>query len=253
MAFPAAIAAASRGGAGAKVAGGLDIANKVKDAADSAGMLIDEITVTVRGDKLATKAELYKLAASLAFGQVKTYQLIPPGMIMMENHLHDVCVTFTLRYEQSLTSIIAVQSAAYLARFANPYSTDPPPQTAGQIIARLPVYAGPDNNYTGGDWDFSTVIGSLTGTNPKVALPFNNRSILFQSSTCPDPTPQADGKGTPTTTVIRSPNPRPMGDLRTRGSLVSLVTAALTNPGSVNLMKMPIDPTITNTSFVGGP
>ena len=244
-------AAAGKGaGAAGNAASGLEIANKVGDYAKNFGVLTDEIIVTVRGNKFAIKSQLYKLAAALAFGQVQnntkvTGLFATPGMIMMENHLHDICVTFTLRYQRSFASMMAATSTNYVSKWlGNSGASATGPL---EVVHQLPVFTGPDNDYWGGKWDFSSIL------TPNVVLPFNNRSILYQSNSCPDPEPDPSGGGSPVTENILCPNPRPVGDYRSRGNLISLVMTALTNPGSVQLMKMPINPDITNDTFTGGP
>jgi hypothetical protein len=149
---------------------------------------------------------------------------------MMENHLHDNVITFTLRFSRSLATIFAIGDGR-------------------KIFETLPVLKGPADNYIGGSWDFSPFL-----LNQEEPLPFNNQPILYASGTCPEPKPQDDGKGTTSTNMIACPNPRPSGDLRSRGTLVSLVFSALSNPGTTDLMQMPLSPNPANdNSYAGGP
>lgn len=227
----------------------MTVINEGKEYANSLGMITDEMIVTIRGNKLASKSRLYKMAAALAFGQIQRMDsntgrgVMPcPGLIMMENHLHDVCVTFTLRYTRSLATIMAVQSLNYIGTAIGGGAS----VTVSQFLSRLPVFTGPDNDYSGGYWDFSNLL--LSGV--EFDLPYSGKPILFQSSHSPDPNPNTGKSGI---SDFVSQNPRPMGDARSRGTLVSLVTAALSNPGSTAGLTMPVNPNNTLATFYGGP
>lgn len=213
----------------------------VKDVADSYGSLSDEVVVTVHGSPAADKNDLWALAASTAFGLARRWTgklwgvSPPPGVIMLDHNLEVNSVTFTLRYERSLAAIFAVR-----------------PNNFDSWLESLPVLAGPMQTnpdgtpiggYLGGAWDFV-----VAGDAPD--LPFAGRPVLWWDDLCPtavDPTlpPEAGGA------TVLSPNPRPYGDLRSRGTLVEMVFAALSNPGSGYLMNFD-RPATMDAGHIGG-
>lgn len=220
--------------------------------------LEDEATVIVNGNPSARRKDLYFLAAATAFSLVKRFDAIqvvspPPGMIMLEWDAAGNAVKFTVKYKTNLTSAAAFNG--------------------GSTLANIPLFAGPPDEVRGAKWNFTgatveqptviPVIGSgllgqillqnsgfTQGTQQKVMLApdlrkYVGRPILTRNTTCTDPNPLADPN-----TVVHSPNPRPVGDGRSRGTLYQLVYAALTTPTGAGLKEF--SPAPTGTQFSGG-
>lgn len=209
----------------------------------------NEVTVEVIGDPTANMAYLYKLALATAFGLVKNVSLtgrdengrpyyitLPPGMLMIEYDAADRWVRCTLKY----VNTVAVAAAGRGNRLE------------ADFFRGNPLYSGPKEFTEGSDWNFSGLILPGLGGIPGIpnsaeskglpALAFSNRNILTSDPTTIDPNPARPIVGN----VIQSPNPKPPGDKRSRGTtygadqpngpanfrLIQLVFAALTNPGS---------------------
>jgi hypothetical protein len=194
-------------------------AHAVHETLKAYGSLSDEVVVTVSGNIYAEKRRLYLLAAATAFGVARVWVLRlggvvpPPGVIMMETDYANNAVRFTLRYEQSLAGIFYAKSTGV---------TD--------LLSALPVIQGPTSNVTGGSYDFVAGLPWAAARVP--TLEFANRPVLWWDNACDDPDPNGPLPGP----LGPCPNPRPYGDLRSRGTLTELVFAALTQPGSSRFM-----------------
>lgn len=210
--------------------------------------LEDEATVEVVGQPGATKKQLYFLALSAAFALAKRidpsllgrYILPPPGMLMIEYDAADHWVRVTLRYKTSLLAAAAANLAAGVLGAIG----------AGGILtkvdfAALPVYSGPKCDVIGGTFDFvagvpediaalarlaggggaadllniaTAGIPSSSTTSYAPTLPFANKTILTTCAKVKDPNPALPGAGG---AEIDSPNPKPPGDNRSRGAVVT--------------------------------
>lgn len=260
----------------------------VKEITEFSPHLEDEATVEVVGQPGSTKKQLYFLALSAAFSLVRRIDLKffgrnilpPPGMLMIEYDAADHWVRATIRYRTSMLQAAAANLAGANALGGlNPFSEVP--------LNTLPVYAGPKCDVVGASFSFtggvtpeesralsvflpgvagfldSATAGIPTSSTsaPAPKLPFAGKTILTPCAQVADPNPDLPGAGG---AVIPSPNPKPPGDNRSRGavvtggasggssflgrvassvggdgccinkstSLVPLVFAALTDPGS---------------------
>lgn len=197
------------------------------------GEFVDEIVVTVVGAPNSTKAELYKVAVAAAFGKVPRYSpelfgLNPaPGMMYIQYNAEEHMVQFLLRYEHSGAMLIAARASGG-GGFAGTVDT-------------LPLFAGPKDTTIGGPSTFN-----IPGL-PDLSDKWSGRTILTNEATCADPDPSFPAFFAPS---VNTPVPRPPGDYRSRGTLVSMVTNALTNPDGTNLQSWP-RPTDA-TKFTGG-
>lgn len=216
--------------------------------------LDDEVIVEVVGQPGSTKQQLYWLALTTAYGLARPRTISrllapPPGLLMVEYDASDNWVRCTLRYRLGVMQILT-----------NPFAV---PGVVGTIIDQIrnpgdiPVIYGPPDDVKGASPQLPFVfvglpINLLPGV-PLSGLPFSGRQVLSSSMKCPDPDPNVPVSQTPT--EIWSPNPKPSGDNRSRGSvadprrenipaltvdnvnnyLIPMVFAALTDPGSQTL------------------
>lgn len=191
----------------------------VSDLKEQLGTLDDEIIVTVAGGPLSNKRQLYKLAAAVAFGVVK--RLVPagdplnpfaaPGSLGIEYDATTKEVTLILRLRRTLFAITAPVALG----------------GAGQAsaLSQTAVFSGPDDFVVGGAWDFALNAGILGVKMP--TLEFAGKTILTDSPVVQSPDPRLPAGAS---RVIDTPNPRPSGDARSRGSLCWMVWQALANP-----------------------
>lgn len=202
--------------------------------------LEDEVTVEVLGQPGSTKRELYRLAMATGFGLVRRFDVaqklsLPPGMMMIEYDAADHWVRFTLRYK---TSILTAAPAKGIGPLDLPTTV---------------VFNGPEDQVVGGAFNFTTKQqdenGNVAEGIPK--LTFTGRTILSSYSAVINPDPATlPGLGQ----FIPSPNPKPQGDNRSRGSalapnqtgfesskisnwLIPLVFSNLSKPGTINNMQ----------------
>lgn len=231
---------------------GTDIINLLGEIRDQVGVLEDEVVVTVSGNHQSKKNSLYFLAAAVGFGIIN--RLVPaggaaagnpfpsPGLVGIEYDATTKEVTFILRYRQNVLTILTVGAGK-------------------AALSGVPVFSGPldiptgnPDAVTGGAWDFT--LGSVVAL-PTPTLPNTDRVILTDSPTIV--TAPGAGHPNPATVVpagtrVTTPNPRPVGDARSRGQLTWMVWQSLANPcesldGSGTVVYNP--PTNANR-FTGG-
>lgn len=235
----------------------LDILAKIGSVADAVNdylpHLEDEATVEVVGQPGASKKQLYFLALSAAFALVKRidpqvngkYLLPPPGMIMVEYDAADHWVRATIRYKTALWQAAA---ADIITQITSPFDTiknfffggakaitGKVGAPSGADLSNLPVYAGPKCDVVGSTFDYTGLVAAaangivIPGINvlgipasstdpPAPQLPFAGKTILTPCAQVQDPNPALGGSGG---AVIDSPNPKPPGDNRSRGAVVS--------------------------------
>lgn len=191
--------------------GTADAAVKVKE---TLGQIEDEVTVTVSGNPLSNKKQLYHLAAAVGFGLIE--RLVPaggeknplasPGLVAVEYDATTKEVSFVIRYSRNLITVATFGAGA-----------------AG--LRRQPVYDGPKDVVVGAPWDFRT---DLVTRVVSPTLEFAGKTVLTDRSVTPDPNPAILPPIVPPN--IPTGNPRPSGDARSRGSLIQLVWQALADP-----------------------
>lgn len=216
------------GRAAASVIGGI---GEAKRLGDQLGRLEDAVTVKVSGTPLARKADLYWLAAAIGFGMVVRMRAgmvdaltLPPTMLAIDYDPTSKEVTFHLRYSQSILTLTSFSRANTTA------------------ISGSPVFTGPPDTVVGGAWDFvpRVILGTIAlptavGAPPGV-LPFTGRVVLTDASATFDPVPVGatpavtSPQSVGATPITVTPNPRPLGDARSRGSLCWLVYQSLASP-----------------------
>lgn len=254
----------------------------------------DEVVVEVVGQPGASKQELYFLALAAANGIARKVQpllqlnpFLPPSAasLMIEYDAADHWVRCSLMYRSaaisgfdkfspSISSLFATDAGFSAFSFVVPVAamtdqiskltTDP------EFFNQSVVYRGPRCDVVGAPLGFvSNELPGIPGA-PGTArnrgaapkLPWVSRTILTSCPTVQDPYPLPAIEQPPPrsldvhrTTLIESPNPKPSGDKRSRGSvpgtptgsalgavtpdkccpktnyIVHLVTAALTYPG----------------------
>lgn len=257
------------------------IGGVVENVRKSMPYLEEEATAEVHGKPGSKLKDLYHVALAACFGMIRRIDALqwmspPPGMVMIEYSIEEGWVRATVKARTSLASstyedIVRGKGSAwsrwivtpaielnpwwvYGRNFINDLQNDPTP-TASDTPLRVfqkPVFVGPPETINGAPWGFSgafaTGLPTTATANGAPRLEFEGRTILTRSPTCinPDPSLPADNPN-----VIGSPNPRPAGDNRSRGSipipggngnaqaLASLVFSALTNPGSADLLTYP--------------
>lgn len=205
--------------------------------------LEDEVTVEVRGQPGTTKQQLYFLALAAANGMVRRFDnlanMVAPsqGMLMIEYDGADDWVRCTIRYKWSCLS-------ATVLRVDNLPSP-------GTFYDNVAVYRGPSCNVVGDNFDFVNQFPFLTIGLPGIPataaspdapqLPFDDQMILTGCPTTEEPKPKAitqnpvpDRPLERNGTVIPSPNPKPPGDNRSRGNVVTnaYMAANPPSPGS---------------------
>lgn len=211
--------------------------------------LEDEVTVEVLGQPGSSKKTLYFLALQTAYGLarpglISRFFTPAPSLLMIEYDAAADWVRVTLKYKVGALDFVnqALGTAAFLGPFAGPAAAA---QLIGalELVKNMPLLAGP-RSY-------------VEGVTP--AIPFSFLSV-------PLPTEDANkftGVNILTTgenwfnggQVMPTPNPKPTGDYRSRGSmgendgggpgqlpgqgspvkkLIPLIFAALSAPGSQN-------------------
>lgn len=204
---------------------GWELFSAVKNAMP---VLEDEAVVTVWGQPGTTKKELWKMAAATAFSMVRRWDMwksIPPvSLIMVEYDAASNLVRFTVRYRTNLAG--AEQLGDGLAG-----------------LREAPLYSGPGETVVGGPWNFRGAVPGMPIGKPKpneLAVPrlgWAGKVILTNDNQI---TPDGKiGEG------IRVPNPRPLGDARSKSTLVNLIYAALGTPDeaevSTQVFPSPLD------------
>lgn len=220
------------------------LGNAVDTVRKSVPQLEDEVTVEVVGQPGSEKQELYFLALAAANGEVRRFNRFSSilaqcyGMLMIEFDQASNWVRVTIRYKISMLA-------------ANRSNTSIPLPRPGTFFDNLAVYRGPSCEVVGDNFDFidSGIVGGVPtpgipvssispdAPNSPNGLPFVGQVIVTPCPTTTPPVPKpivqnpvptapkADN-GAP----IPSPNPKPPGDNRSRGAVVTspLVTAELT-------------------------
>lgn len=197
------------------------------------GDFTDQVTVTVVGHPASSKAELFRLAVAAAFGKVSRFSpeffgLNPaPGMMLVQYNAEEHMVQFIVRYEHTGLMLLSARALGGGATSA---------------VDTMPIFAGPKEDTIGGTSTFS-VVGLPTASDK-----WSGRWILTSSDVVPDPNPAVPAFPFPS--IVTTPVPRPPGDYRSRGTLVSMVTNALTNPDGFNYQQwaLPAD----DNKFIGG-
>lgn len=223
---------------GVGIGGGLlGLGGKLKD---HHGRINDQIIVTISGGPLSDMKTLHRLAVSIAFGKVRKLinagepnflgRLVSlPGSITVVYSLERKAVTVVVQMDRSLNSIVDNSGLG--------------------VLENLPVFAGPKNDSVGGDWDLNpTVVDGKDLFKPVKlpTLPFNGKTVLSPFPTSRDPDPSKPGEGE----LKDTRHVRPVGDARSRESLVRMVTATLT--GSAKKGPSTFDRPVNANRFTGG-
>lgn len=200
-----------------------------------APQLEDEVTVEVRGEPGSEKQELYFLALAAANGEVRRFSQFSNGlaqtfgMIMIEFDQAEAWVRVTLRYK---TSMLA----------ANRSNVSIPLPRPGSFFDNIAIYRGPSCEVVGDEFDFieseklfglgipasSRTPDAPNGSN---GLPFAAQTILTPCPTTIPPVPRAIIQNpvpiapkANNGAEIPSPNPKPVGDNRSRGAVITSPT-----------------------------
>lgn len=225
--------------------------------------LEDEVTVEVIGQPGATKKNLYFLALSTAYGLARPGTLArfltpPPSLLMLEYDAADNWVRVTVKYKVGVLDFAnqAIGNTALLGPFSVALNVAAV-FGAAQLVAQMPILNGPSPVVVGATpvipFSFLNVPLPVAGVpNPLNPIPTVNQNIGRVILT-DEESVVVDNQAIPT------PNPKPSGDFRSRGSvkfsgrrpylngfpvgsepptneyLVPLVFAALSAPGSTNL------------------
>lgn len=257
--------------AGAAVAVGWVVDKVLPKIAAAAGVirnnipvLEDEVVVEVLGQPGASKQQMYFLALSAANGVVRRFQpLIQPNLalpptasvLMIEYDAADHWVRCTMRYQVSAAATNVV------------VSNNPQRQPPSAFMDSLAVYRGPQCSVVGGTMDYiNKFLEGVPDAAQAPQLPFAGLPILTDCPKTPLGIPPPITQAPPPSELINpavahtsfdSPNPKPPGDNRSRGgvvtykqsdptpppgfccpksiNLVELVFAALTDPASAAL------------------
>lgn len=196
-------------------------------------ILMDEVSVRVEGQPGASKQELYYLALAAANGVVRRIQpiggLLPPTV-------QPTAASLRIEYDAADHWVIATISYRSSTVRANtritPAGTSAAPINYAAFVNQLAVYRGPQCEVVGGKFDFiedSFSLAGIPGTDGQVApiLPFQNRVILTGCPETQEPRPAPITQAPPPTPnviptqTIDSPNPKPTGDNRSRGAVVT--------------------------------
>lgn len=189
--------------------------------------LEDKVVVEIVGQPGSNKQQLYYLALATAFGIVRQKQPINPlislispsyGMLMSEDDAADNWVRCTLRYRVGLYGILTTQT---LNSIFGP---------TGSLFDQLTVYRGPQCNVNGGTFNFIATGIPFIPANANAPnapqLPFTGQPIITPCPTTPTPQPTAvkenpapDFPISNLGAAIPSPNPKPLGDNRSRGNI----------------------------------
>ena len=213
--------------------------------------LEDEVVVTVVGQPGAKKAQLYYLALAAACGLVRRYdgkagQIDPaPGMLAVEYDAASNYVKVTLRYNTNLLSAFVViqdtdltatigagaaqQVKDYEAQQGNQGGSTP--VLPLKAFKELVVYSGPRDDVVGREFNFTGIpgLGLFARTFGSPQLPWVGRTILTTAPQCQEPIP---GFGPNTGSIVPTPDPKPPGDNRSRGAVVSSTNPLQTAPGT---------------------
>ncbi len=219
-------------GIGGAIQTGLTTAFAIRDEIKKiTPRLEDEVTIEVIGQPGATKQQLYFLALAAANGVLGQ----PPGlgilgntishsygMLMAEYDAADNWVRCTIKYDMGMV-------AAFRARKEG---DDGFGRTS--VFDDLVIYRGPQCKVNGAEFFFTsedpTVIGVPANPTSKFApkLPFRGQPIVTPCPTTPTPQPKAitqlppaDAPLKDTGPPILSPNPKPPGDNRSRGAVLT--------------------------------
>ncbi|VTR92151.1 unnamed protein product [Gemmata massiliana] len=211
--------------------------------------LEDEATVTVHLSPKGTRRDGYFLAAALGFSLVRRYDILafnspPPGMIMIVYDAASNAVQFTVRYRTCMTTGAIVNAERMFSEL--PVYTGPTEIFAGEawnfISSGIPGVPDPGagGGVAGGQAGFAGALAALRAQAQVPKLPFAKHGILARSGTTLDPNPL----NAPGNNWVESPNPRPSGDQRSRGTLYQMVYAALTTPqgSGFKLFPQPVNP-----------
>lgn len=218
---------------------GQNIVSAAQELKKQGPTLEDEVVVEVRGQPGANKQKLYYIALSTAFGIVRQQQPLNPltalispsyGMLMSEDDASDNWVRCTLRYRVGMYGIMATTGINRLFG-------------GGSLFDQLTVYRGPQCNVNGGDFNFIGVAipGVPVNANGPQApqLPFKGQPIITPCPTTQTPVPTAvkenpapDFPISNAGVSIPSPNPKPPGDNRSRGSIPTAGSSTPPSGGS---------------------
>lgn len=283
-----------------------------KQFRDNIPTIQDEVVVEVVGQPGASKRELYYLAMAAANGIVKRRQpllqlnpFLPPSAasLMIEYDAADHWIRCSLTYRSAAvqgigTAVPAGIRAAVVDAAETALSALVPGGAFAAFVIGLTiipnffntsaVYRGPQCDVVGEQSNFVSLLPPLPGIPVGVGLgspnlPWAGRPILTSCPTTVDPRPipgiaEAPVPSTPLANpggpIIPSPNPKPVGDNRSRGAvvgppaspggtgpdgccpktmlLVELVSAALTDPGSDGFETW-APPAVGPGVFAGGP
>lgn len=241
---------------GGYIANGIIIAGPIVEGLrNQVPRLEDEVVVTIHGQPGAKKSELYLLALATASSLVRRYdgtfgQTDPaPGMIAVEYDAASNWIRCTLRYNTSMAAAVkafdgnqvltAVREAKgqQVADQVGKYQqgNGSAPDAGGKqssMFSELVVYSGPRDEVQGENLNFT---GSLPGMPTSVTakglpqIPWVGRTILTTAPKCVEPIP---GTGPIAGNVIQTPDPKPPGDNRSRGAIISSTNPLLTAPGA---------------------
>lgn len=197
--------------------------------------LEDEVTVEIVGQPGSNKRTLFQMAISTAFGIARPGAAnaatgVPPALVMVEYDAASDWVRVTLRYKIGVLNFIGT---------VNVLGPNASIDALRALFGTSPVLRGPSSSFRAG---IPFVPFGPFNIRPGETNPFTNQITLTDNATW------LNGVGT----AIRTPNPKPPGDGRSRGEisdrngvlvdtdlpamqLIPLVFAALSAPGSVNL------------------
>lgn len=192
------------------------VAQAISGLASIVPQLDDEVTVEIVGQPGSSKKNLYFLALAAANALARRFQssnkagtfIAPPtGMIMLEYDAADNWVRCTIRYKTSSLPL-AVKGKASVS------------------LEELSIYAGPKCDVVGEQFNFTgaLAVGGIprsSTSSPAPQLPFEKRTILTNCPSVRDPAP---GFGPPGPDIIPTPNPKPVGDNRSRGAAVVAIS-----------------------------
>lgn len=241
---------------------------KVFEVAGTAGKLIrggtptldDRVTVEVVGQPGSTKQELYYLALAAANGTTRRSR--PIALFFNPSFLPTMAL-LQIEYDAASNWVRCTIHYRY-----GTLGNTAPFATRDGFYANLAVYRGPQCETVGGKMDFvsAEVPGVPNGAPPGPILPWAGRVIVTGCPTVENPAPVPAITQSPVPTLpklagpeIRSPNPKPPGDNRSRGvvfdkgspgtsdnnccpkqrELIALVFASLSDPGSRGDMQWP--------------
>ncbi len=217
------------------VGGRLYAENKMRAQIGAMGVLessfpyvVDEVEAIVIGDPSSSRTQLYRLARSAAIGAITLRGFrgfsVPQFSMELEYNHADRTVICRVGFTRSLITGAAVFKTLAI-------------RDNNGIIRRgvntLDVINGPTDNLFGRPFPNPALPGLPAGTAPPPSE-FDGRPILSLADSVVNPDPALPlGAGG----IVPSPNPRPIGDFRSRGSIYSLIFSALSVPGSSILQE----------------